>query len=486
MTTRSGDPTKTTDEPGARPIATELDHPSVEERLARGKAARAQTPRESHAEFTPTDRPDPIALLEEQAVTRVPELVPIRYARMGVSPFTFYRGAALIMAADLASTPTSRLEVQLCGDAHLSNFGMFGSPERHMIFDINDFDETSKGPWEWDVKRLAASVEIAGRDVSFSTKDRRTAVLAAARSYREAMRSFAGMSNLGVWYAHMDMDQVLPQLKAQVSTGRAKMLDKALAKMRTRDSIQAFSKLTEVVEGELRIISQPPLIVPLRELIGDVEQLATFEDTIRGILRSYRKTLTTDRRHLLEQFRFVELAHKVVGVGSVGSRAWVVLMLGHDDSDPLFLQVKEAEASVLERFAGKSVYGNHGQRVVAGQRLMQATSDIFLGWDRVTGFDGQQRDFYFRQFRDWKGSVEVETLQPKGLAIYAGLCGWTLARAHARSGDRTAIASYLGKSDAFDRAVGMFAVAYADQNGRDYATMQEAVKSGRLTAHTDL
>jgi uncharacterized protein (DUF2252 family) len=462
-----------------------LEHLSVEERSARGKAARTQTPRESHAEFDPTDRPDPIAFLEEQATTRVPELVPIRYGRMSVSAFTFYRGAALIMASDLSRTPTTGLQVQLCGDAHLSNFGMFGSPERHMVFDINDFDETSKGSWEWDVKRLAASLEIAGRDVGFSAKDRRAAVLAGVRGYREAMRSFAKMSNLEVWYAHLNMDQILPDIKAQVPPDRAKLLDKALAKMRTRDSMQAFTKLTEVVDGEPRIISQPPLIVPLRELMGE-EQSRSTEDAIRGTLRSYRKTLTTDRRHLLEQFRFVELARKVVGVGSVGTRAWIVLMLGRDDADPLFLQVKEAEASVLERFAGKSVYANHGQRVVAGQRLMQATSDIFLGWDRVTGFDGHQRDFYFRQFRDWKGSIEVQGMLPKGTAIYAGLCGWTLARAHARSGDRIAISAYLGKTDVFDRAVAEFSVAYADQNERDHGAMLEAVKTGRLTAQNDV
>jgi uncharacterized protein (DUF2252 family) len=456
-------------------------HPSPQERKARGKAARDEVPRERHAEFAPEVRLDPIDLLEEQAASRVPELVPIRYGRMGVSPFTFYRGAALIMASDLASTPTSGLPVQLCGDAHLSNFGMFGSPERHLVFDINDFDETANGPWEWDVKRLAASVEIAGRDSSFTDEERRTAVLTGVREYRTAMRSFAAMPNLEVWYTHLDMDELMPEIKAQVDPKRAKLLERALAKTRTRDSMQVFTKLTAEVDGEPRIVSQPPLIVPLEELLEEGERDA-IEESLKAVLRSYRKTLETDRRHLIEQFRFIQLARKVVGVGSVGTRAWIALMLGRDNTDPLFLQIKEAESSVLERFVGRSQYANHGQRVVAGQRLMQATSDIFLGWDRVTGLDGQQRDFYFRQLRDWKGSVEIDTLLPMGLAIYARLCGWTLARAHARSGDRIAIAAYLGKSDAFDEAIATFSATYADQNERDYQALQAAIESGRIVA----
>ena len=464
-----------------RPGAPTVAHLSPQERKARGKAARDEVPRERHAEFAPEVRLDPIDLLAEQAASRVPELVPIRYGRMGVSPFTFYRGAALIMAGDLASTPTSGLPTQLCGDAHLSNFGMFGSPERHLVFDINDFDETANGPWEWDVKRLAASVEIAGRDSSFAEEERRTAVLSGVREYRTAMRSFAAMSNLEVWYAHLDMDEIANEIRGQVDPKRAKLLDKALAKTRTRDSLQVFTKLTQEVDGEPRIVSQPPLIVPLQELLKEDERDAV-EEGLKAILRSYRKTLETDRRHLLEQFRFVELARKVVGVGSVGTRAWIALMLGRDNTDPLFLQIKEAEASVLERFVGRSQYANHGQRVVAGQRLMQATSDIFLGWDRVTGIDGQQRDFYFRQLRDWKGSVEIDTLMPEGLAIYARLCGWTLARAHARSGDRIAIAAYLGKSDVFDEAIATFSATYADQNERDYQALQAAIESGRIVA----
>ncbi len=465
--------------------APKVKHASRDERTARGKEARKRVPRESHAEFAPDLRLDPIDLLEEQAKTRIPELVPIRYGRMGVSPFTFYRGAALIMAADLAGTRDSGLHVQICGDAHLSNFGMFASPERRLMFDINDFDETSVGPWEWDVKRLATSLEIGGRDVGFTDKERRKAVLAGVRGYRTAMHSFASMTNLDVWYTHIDVEEELPRITAGVRPKRIKILEKALAKMKTRDSMQAFTKLTEEVEGEPRIVSQPPLIVPIRELVNDDERVVV-EGILTDVLRSYRRTLETDRRHLLEEFRFVEAARKVVGVGSVGTRAWVALMLGIDNGDPFFLQVKEAEESVLERFAGKSAFANHGQRVVAGQRLMQATSDIFLGWNRVNGLDGAQHDYYFRQFRDWKGSVEIDSLLPQGLAIFARLCGWTLARAHARSGDRVAIASYLGKSDAFDRAIAEFSITYADQNHIDYEALKAAVERGSIKAETGL
>ncbi len=467
------------------PPPTVIAHLTPEERKARGKAARNEVPIESHAVFAPEARLDPIDLLEEQATTRVPELVPIRHGRMVVSPFTFYRGAALIMAADLAGTPSSGLHAQICGDAHLSNFGLFGSPERHLIFDINDFDETSVGPWEWDVKRLAASLEIGGRAVGFTDTDRRAAVLASVKAYRDTMRSFATMTNLEVWYAHIDIEQMLPTIKANIPPKRAKKFEKVLAKAKSRDSMQAYGKLTEVVDGQPRILSQPPIIVPMRELVAG-EERQRAEDEIGGALRSYRRTLQTDRRHLLEEFRMIEVARKVVGVGSVGTRAWVVLMVGRDETDPLFLQVKEAEESVLERFAGKSTYSNHGQRVVAGQRLMQATSDIFLGWDRVTGIDEVQRDFYFRQFRDWKGSLEIESMIPAGLTVYARLCGGTLARAHARSGDRIAIAAYLGQSDAFDQAIAEFSVVYADQNERDHKTMLNAIESGRLKAETGL
>jgi uncharacterized protein (DUF2252 family) len=458
------------------------------ERVARGKTARAEVPRESHAVFDPpSHRPDPIALLEEQASTRVPELVPIRWGRMLVSPFTFYRGAALPMASDLASTPVTGLPVQACGDAHLSNFGVFGSAERRLVFDVNDFDETLPGPWEWDVKRLAASLEVAARGNAFTGKQRREIVMAAAGRYRQAMRAFAGMTNLDVWYAHMDMDQMRAQWDSQLQGRQRKMVDKSLAKARTRDSMQEVAKLTRMVDGRPRIISEPPLLVPIDELMTTEADPADIEKFLAGMIAKYRRTLETDRRYLLEQYQFVDLARKVVGVGSVGTRCWIVLMLGRDDSDPLFLQVKEAETSVLSRFVGTSKYANQGQRVVAGQRLMQASSDIFLGWQHVdAGDDGQPMDFYIRQLRDWKFSVDIDTLLAPGLRSYGEMCGWTLARAHARSGDRIAIAAYLGGSDVFDRAITQFAAAYADQNERDYEALVEAVASGRITAERGL
>jgi uncharacterized protein (DUF2252 family) len=458
------------------------------ERVARGKTARAEVPRESHAVFDPpSDRPDPIALLEEQARTRVPELVPIRWGRMLVSPFTFYRGAALPMASDLASTPVTGLPVQACGDAHLSNFGLFGSAERRLVFDVNDFDETLPGPWEWDVKRLAASLEVAARGNGFTDKQRREIVMATAGRYRQEMRTFAGLTNLDVWYAHMDMDEVRAQFDSHLKPRQRKAVDKGLAKARTRDSMQEVAKLTRMVDGRPRIISDPPLLVPIDELMTTDVDRADIEKILIALIGKYRRTLETDRRYLLEQYQFVDMARKVVGVGSVGTRCWIVLMLGRDDSDPLFLQVKEAEASVLSRFVGTSKYANQGQRVVAGQRLMQASSDIFLGWQHIeAGDDDQPRDFYVRQLRDWKFSIDTETLAPAGLRLYGALCGWTLARAHARSGDRVAIAAYLGGSDAFDRAITQFAAAYADQNERDYESLVEAVASGRITAERGL
>ena len=458
------------------------------ERVARGKAARAEVPRDSHAVFDPPkDRPDPIALLEEQAQTRVPELVPIRWGRMMVSPFTYYRGAALPMASDLATTPVSGLAVQACGDAHLSNFGLFGSAERRLVFDVNDFDETLPGPWEWDVKRLAASLEVAARDNGFSTKQRREVVLAAVSRYRQAMRQFAGMADLDVWYASADITELRAQFDSRLQERQRKALDKGLTKARTRDSMQSLAKLTRMVDGRPRIISDPPLLVPIDELIPAETARADLEGEFTTLLGRYQRTLETDRRYLLQQFEFCDMARKVVGVGSVGTRCWIVLMLGRDESDPLFLQVKEAEASVLSRFVGASRYTNQGQRVVAGQRLMQAASDIFLGWHRIeAGLDGRSRDFYVRQLRDWKLSVEIEFLRPEGLQLYAQLCGWTLARAHARSGDRIAIGAYLGGTDVFDRAIAKFAVAYADQNERDHQALVDAVKSGRITAEQGL
>jgi uncharacterized protein (DUF2252 family) len=457
-----------------------VPHLSVAERVARGKAARNEVPRASHADFSPgPTRPDPVALLERQAATRVPELVPIRYGRMLVSPFTFYRGAALIMADDLSRTPRSGLTTQICGDAHLMNFGVFGSPERRLVFDINDFDETFPGPWEWDVKRLAASFAVAGRDNGFAPKDRRKVVTSLVSEYRSTMREFAAAQNLSVWYAHIDADEAMKQFAGQIDVASRKRMEANLARARTRDSTQALSKLTTVVDGERRIISDPPLIQPLEELSQGLDH-DEMMDFLRTIVRRYRQTLQSDRRHLLEDFRLVHVARKVVGVGSVGMRAWILLFYGRDDSDPLFLQAKEAEPSVLEAFVGPSRHGSNGERVVHGQHVMAATSDIFLGWDRFVGVDGIQRDYYVRQLKDWKGSVVVENLTPATMSYYGRLCGWTLARAHARSGDRIAIASYLGGGVAFDQAIADFSEAYADQNERDYNALVQAEKDGRI------
>ncbi|HEY1370571.1 MAG TPA: DUF2252 domain-containing protein, partial [Gaiellaceae bacterium] len=405
-----------------------------------------------------------------------------RYGRMLVSAFTFYRGAAMLMAHDLVATPRSGLNVQLCGDAHCSNFGGFASPERAMVFDLNDFDESHPGPFEWDVKRLATSFEIAGRDRNFSDADRQAAVLTVTRSYRESMRSFAEMRNLDLWYSRLDVTDLAARIKAERDKKVAKNLERGVAKAQTKDSMKAFAKLTHVVDGEPRIISDPPLIVP----VEDMEDIAgrdpeAIVNEIRELLRIYRRSLQGDRRHLLEGYRFVDLARKVVGVGSVGTRCWIALFLGRDEGDPLFLQIKEAGPSVLEPYLGRSRFKNSGQRVVEGQRLMQASSDIFLGWLHVkAGFDGRARDFYVRQLWDWKASADLETILPSGLLLYAQACGWTLARAHARSGDRVAIAAYLGQGDVFDRAIAEFAVGYADVNQRDYETLVAAAKSGRI------
>jgi uncharacterized protein (DUF2252 family) len=445
-------------------------------------------PRESHAMFErQPDRPDPLSLLEAQTATRVPDLVPVRWGRMAASPFSYYRGAALPMASDLADTPMSGLPVQACGDAHLSNFGVFGSAERRLVFDVNDFDETLPGPWEWDVKRLAASMEVAARESGFGGKDRRQIVTATVARYRRAMRDFAQMQDLDVWYAHADMDELRAQYSSQLKKRQRKLVSKGLAKARTRDSMQEVAKLTRMVDGKLRIIADPPLIVPIDDLLPRQMDRKAFEAELTDLLAKYRRTLETDRKFLLDQFEFADMARKVVGVGSVGTRCWIVLMLGRDENDPLFLQVKEAEESVLSHFVGTSKYTNQGQRVVAGQRLMQASSDIFLGWQRIeAGLDGRQRDFYVRQLRDWKFSVDIQAMIPHGMQLYGQLCGWTLARAHARSGDRIAIAAYLGGSDVFDRAITEFAVAYADQNERDYQSLIHAVKDGRITAERDI
>ena len=456
------------------------------DRAARGKQARAQAPLDSHAEFAPGKSRDPVGLLLEQAKSRVPELVPVRHGRMLVSPFTFYRGAALPMAADLAGTPASGLRVQLCGDAHLSNFGAFASPERRLVFDVNDFDETLPGPFEWDVKRLAASLAVAGRDNGFPAKARRKIVLAAAEGYRTAMRAFAKQPLLDVWYAHLDIEQAIGELQAQVKAERFKAAEGLLAKAHTRDSTQALGKLTTVVDGRRRIISDPPMIVPVEDVFADVAADAIYEQ-LRAVLGKYRRTLQSDRRHLLGQFTLVQVARKVVGVGSVGTRAWILLMDALDGVEPLFLQAKEAQPSVLAEYCGRSQYANQGERVVAGQHLMQAHGDIFLGWTRVANpVDGVDRDFYVRQLRDWKFSAPIEAMIPQGMTFYARLCGWTLARAHARSGDRIALAAYLGGSARFDQAIAGFAETYADQNERDYAALQAAVKDGKAEATTEI
>ena len=470
-----------------------VQHKATEVRVKLGKDARILAPRSSHAEFRPAEgRPDPVFLLERQAKTRVPELVPIRYGRMLVSPFTFFRGAALLMASDLADTPRSGLKAQVCGDAHLSNFGLFASPERKMMFDVNDFDETLPGPWEWDLKRLATSVVIAARDREFTAKEADSAALAVGASYRSEMARLAELSTMDVWYSHIDVAALLAELEAaagrtgsKADKGMAARTAKIITKARTRDSLQALNKLTKVVDGQLRFVSDPPLVVPSEELFPQ-EVSDALRESFHQLIRGYRHSLQTDRRHLLEQFQFIQIARKVVGVGSVGTRAWVLLLVGKDNGDPLILQAKEAEASVLEDFVGKSGYANHGARVVAGQHLMQASSDIFLGYDKIESPDGSKRDFYIRQLRDWKGSFEIEGAIPQGLTKYVSVCAQALARAHARSGDRIAIASYLGSGPTFDRALVEFAGAYADQNERDYKTLQKAAKTGRITVESGL
>lgn len=453
-----------------------------------GKAARAAVPREAHAELAPSATRDPVALLLRQDRTRVPELVPIRHGRMLVSPFTFFRGAALVMAADLATTPTPGMVTQLCGDAHLSNFGAYASPERRLVFDVNDFDETLPGPFEWDVKRLAASLVVAGRDNEYTAQQCRKVALAGVESYRTAIRSFAARPILDVWYAHLDIEAAVAEFRASPPGRRReradrRATDRLLAKARTRDNLQAVGKLTELVDGRRRIVSDPPLIERLDDMAGlDHDEVL---GRMRTLIARYRDTLTADRRSLLDHFTLADVAHKVVGVGSVGTRAWILLFQSGVEAGGLVLQAKQAEASVLAEYAGPSEYQNAGERVVTGQRLMQATSDIFLGWLRApTSAGGPEADYYLRQLRDWKVSAPVEEMRPQSMALYARLCGWTLARAHARSGDRVAIGAYLGKSTVFDEAVADFAEAYADQTERDHATLADAVASGLLEARS--
>jgi hypothetical protein len=455
------------------------------DRVARGKDARAVAPLASHAEFTPDASRDPVGLLLEQEKTRVPELVPVRHGRMLVSPFAFYRGAALPMAADLAATPASGLRVQLCGDAHLSNFGAFASPERRLVFDINDFDETLPGPFEWDVKRLAASLAVAGRDNGFGGKDRRKIVQAGVQRYRTAMQEFSGQSLMAVWYARLDVEDTIARFQSQMSKKTLKATGKIVATAHTHDSMQALGKLATQADGQWRIISDPPLIEPLEEVYPDA-QASAIEKLVRGMLGKYQRTLQSDRKYLLQHFTLAHVARKVVGVGSVGTRCWIALMGAGDGTEPLFLQIKEAQFSVLARYCGDSQYASQGERVVAGQHLMQAESDVFLGWTRGTDPDGVDRDYYERQLKDWKFSAPIEQLNPSSMASYAGLCGWTLARAHARSGDRIALAAYLGGSGTFDQAIADFAEKYADQNERDHAALQVAVKDGRAKTTTEI
>ena len=487
-------------------------HPSVADREAKGADARIATPPQSHAGWVPpTDRFDPVDLLEQQNVTREQDLVPVRHGRMMVSPFTFYRGAAKIMAADLGGTPNAGLDAQLCGDAHLSNFGGFASPERRLLFDLNDFDETLPGPFEWDVKRMAASFTIAARNNGFTAQETADVTLASVRAYREAMAEFAQMGTMDLWYAHMSEDDLKSAMtkllapppgkpakgkdakagksgkagkgKEPVESAEAKAIrnaEKALRKAHTRDSLQALSKLGEVVDGKYRIVSQPPVVVPLREIAAQYNMSADqVDESLRGLFREYRATLEVDRRHLLEKFEVIDVARKVVGVGSVGTRAFIVLLQGRDANDPLFLQVKEATSSVLEDHLPKSKYSNPGERVVRGQRMMQAASDIYLGWSKGVQAN---RFFYWRQLRDMKMSATVEGMQPFGLNFYAGLCGWTLARAHARSGDPIAMSAYLGTGDEFDQSITDFSARYADQNEKDYQAFTAAVSSGRIEA----
>jgi uncharacterized protein (DUF2252 family) len=454
-----------------------------EERAAAGKAARSQVPRSAHAAWDPPpDRRSPVDVITEQDAARVPELVPIRHGRMLASAFTFYRGAAAIMAADLAATPASGLEVQLCGDAHLSNFGVFSAPDRSLVFDCNDFDETLRGPFEWDVKRLAASLAIAGRARGFNENERRSAVTGSVERYRTAMREFAAMRDLDVWYARLEIAELIERFGSKLKPRRLKDLERGVAKAEHKDSLRAFAKLTCEVDGQVRIVSDPPLITPIEELAGG----ADVEAGLSKLLADYRDTLPDDRRHLAAGYRYVDAARKVVGVGSVGTRAWIILLLGHSGDDPLFLQAKEATASVLEPHAARSAFRHHGRRVVEGQRLMQAASDIFLGWVTADGTDGMRRDFYVRQLWDGKGSADVDLMDPFDLAAYGGMCGWTLARGHARSGDRVAIAAYLGGGTTFDEAIADFAEAYADQNERDYEAMMAAVEAGRLEVESGI
>jgi uncharacterized protein (DUF2252 family) len=452
------------------------------ESAERGRAARHAVPRSAHGDWAPApDRPDPIQVLQAQAATRLQDLVPIRYGRMLVSPFTFYRGAAAVMAADLAATPNSGIVVQACGDAHISNFGGFAAQDRRLVFGPNDFDETLPGPWEWDVKRMAASVEIAGRDIGLPAGRRRELVTDCVRQYREAMREFAADSHLEVWYQRLNASELVDRFGGRLGRKGQIMFTKPFAKARRKTSLRAVARLTERVDGHLRFRSVPPLLVPLNELV-DPDDARRDIDIVAAAIEQYTRTLDEDRRHLFASYRFVDMARKVVGVGSVGTRAWVLLFAGREGRDPLVLQMKEAQASVLEPYLGASAFENHGERVVRGQRLSQAAIDVFLGWQRSVGLDGKEHDFYIRQLWDWKASIDLSRMTFRGLHAYGRACGWSLARAHARSGDRLAIAAYLGSGAAFDRAIARFSTAYAEQNDIDHRRLADAVAGGEVVA----
>ena len=451
----------------------------------RGRAARETVSRKSHREWSePAGRTEPVALLEEQGKARIAQLLPIRYARMAASPFAFFRGSAAIMAADLAAMPRSGLTAQLCGDAHVANFGGFAAPDRELVFDLNDFDETLPGPWEWDVKRLGASIAIAGRDAGLGGRDRRSAVAGAGHAYREAMRDFSDMRNLDVWYSRLGSDEILARARAGLGEKAARKLERDMERAERKNSLRALDKLTKRADGGVRLISDPPLMVPLAELLPRTDA-SVLSEALRAIVRDYAASLRPDLRPVVESYEVVDLARKVVGVGSVGTRAWVALLLGRDEQDPLFLQVKEARRSVLQPHLGRGRYANQGRRVVEGQRLMQAAGDVLLGWIRTKEVDDGERDFYVRQLWDWKYAPAIERFDADGFERYGRLCGRALARAHACTGDRVAIAAYLGSSDAFDDALAHFAESYADTNKRDHRALVDAIRSGRLPADSD-
>jgi uncharacterized protein (DUF2252 family) len=458
---------------------------SPAERAERGLAARAALPRDRQAELVlPAGRRDLVSVMEERARTMVPELVPVRYGRMMTSPFAFLRGSAAVMAADLGAAPVSGIAAQVCGDAHLSNFGLFRTDERRLLFDLTDFDESVPGPWEWDLKRLAASIVVAGRGNDFSHRERRENVVKTVRRYRDATARFAAMRTLDVWYARADADEVRDVLRPMLGTNPRRR-GSAMAKVRANRSLKGLEHLAEVVDGRLGIRADPPLVVPLQELLCRPDR-DDQESQVGQVLARYRRRLTGERRMLLNQFEVVDVARKLVGVGGVGTRCWIVLLRGRDAGEPLFLQVKEAQPSVLAPYAAVAIrrpiaLQNDAERVVAGQRLMQAGADMFLGWQRIAG-DGRMRDYYVRQLRDTEASADVERMDPHGMTAYGRLCGWTLARAHARSGDPVAVSRYLGDDDVFPEAVAAYAEQYADQTERDHANLLAAVETGRLRA----